>query len=304
MKKLFFLSVLIVLVMSSFSVADANNRSRVRVKYHLSSSELYRQMGLVNFDLAKEALDYAVKGYEKLLDQGKVDNQQYLSIVDFTKPSDEKRFYLLDLLNRKVVMNTYVMHGRNSGKLFAERFSNRINSNESSLGFYKTSYTYNGSRGYSLRLNGLEKGFNSNAAKRGVVVHGSNYINEERAKEGKIARSEGCPAIPRTDTKEVIRRIKDGSILFIYHPTEKYLEGSSILNDNPVVQPTDDNDNEPVVAPTRKHSKHAKASKNHRSSRSKSHAHASSRKKSSSHSHTAKKSSSKSRSHTTKRRHR
>jgi hypothetical protein len=313
MKKLFFVSVLIFFVMSSFSVADARNHSKARVKYHLSSTELYKQMGLVNLDLAKEALDYAIKGYEKLLDQGKVDNQQYLSIVDFTKPSNEKRFFLLDLFSRKVVMNTYVMHGRRSGDDYAERFSNRVNSQESSLGFYKTLYTYNGSRGYSLKLQGLEQGFNSNANKRGVVVHGSKYINEERAKEGKVERSEGCPAVPRQDINSVISKIKDGSILFIYHPSEDYLEHSNLLNDHPVPEMTDDSDapaDNVQVTHEEKHSAHhsrsSKHTKGHKSS--KSHGHSSKHSSGSHSKHSSKKSSKKHASsshshHTTKRRH-
>ena len=122
------------------------------------------------------------------------------------------------------------MHGKKSGLEIPEKFSNKISSNQSSLGFYVTKNPYRGKRGYSLRLAGLEKDFNSNAEPRGVVLHGSKYINEERAKNRKVERSLGCPAIPQAENAEVINLIKEGSVIFIYHPSEEYLEKSPILN--------------------------------------------------------------------------
>jgi hypothetical protein len=194
------------------------------------SDVLYETLSLEEVGLNRDALDYAITGYENLLSQGLITNTQYLSIVDFSQPIYSKRFYILDVENRELVLQTYVMHGKNSGKEIAERFSNKINSFQSSLGFYLTKYTYTGSRGYSLRLAGLEEKFNSNAEARGVVVHGSNFINEERAAKGKIERSQGCPAIPQAENKKVISLIKDGSLMFIYHPSEEYLQQSQVLN--------------------------------------------------------------------------
>jgi hypothetical protein len=196
----------------------------------LLSDVLYEALSLEEVGLNRDALDYAITGYENLLNQGLITNTQYLSIVDFSQPIYSKRFYLLDVENRELVLQTYVMHGKNSGNEIAERFSNKINSLQSSLGFYLTKYTYNGSRGYSLRLAGLEENFNSNAEARGVVVHGSNFINDERAAKGKIERSQGCPAIPQAENKKVISLIKDGSLMFIYHPSEEYLQQSQVLN--------------------------------------------------------------------------
>ena len=197
----------------------------------INSDAVYQTMNLDSYGLEKSALDYAVEGYDKLLQEGLVENTQYLTIVDFSQPSTSKRFYLLDLNSQQVVMNTYVMHGKNSGMDYAERFSNIVDSYQSSLGFYLTKYTYNGSRGYSLRLAGLEEGINDNAEKRGVVVHGSKFINENRAMNGNVERSLGCPALPMSDYKDVIKRIKDGSVLFIYHPNQEYLQNSPILKD-------------------------------------------------------------------------
>jgi hypothetical protein len=194
------------------------------------SDLLYESLSLEEVGLNRDALDYAITGYENLLNQGLISNTQYISIVDFSQPLSSKRFYILDVENKELVLQTYVMHGKNSGNETAERFSNKINSFQSSLGFYLTKYTYTGSRGYSLRLAGLEEKFNSNAEARGVVVHGSNFINDERAAKGKIERSQGCPAIPQAENKKAISLIKDGSLLFIYHPSEEYLQQSKVLN--------------------------------------------------------------------------
>jgi hypothetical protein len=190
---------------------------------------LYDSLGLSGLGLSKEALDLALKGYESLLQQGVVNNSQFLSIIDFSQSSRNKRFYLLDVKNQKLVKNTFVAHGKNSGVEQAEKFSNKLNSFQSSLGFYLTKATYIGKRGFSLRLAGLDKGFNNNAEVRGVVMHGSSYVSEERAINGFVGRSQGCPALPESDYIEVINYIKDGSVLFIYHPTEDYTERSTVL---------------------------------------------------------------------------
>lgn len=197
---------------------------------NLSADILYQNMDLKQTGISQDAVKYAVEGYNKLLNEDRVPNSRYLTIIDFSKALNQKRFFLLDLQNQEVVLSTYVMHGKNSGKEDAVRFSNKVNSYKSSLGFYLTSETYKGMRGYSLRLDGLEKGFNSNARRRAIVLHGSNYINDTRVKRGKIGRSEGCPAIPMQQSPGVIDKVKDGSVLFIYHPNKNYLENSPVLN--------------------------------------------------------------------------
>lgn len=225
MKKTYILTAIFLLITGTFSLgADVNKRMRI------SAESLYEEMNLQEYNLNPEALQLAVEGYEKLLEERKVSNDQYLTIADFSQPSDQKRFYLIDLVTKQLVVNTYVMHGKNSGGETPESFSNDVNSLKSSLGFYITTYTYNGSRGYSLRIKGQEEGFNTNAEKRGVVIHGSNYINEERAEKGKVARSEGCPALPKKDYTKVIKLIKGGSVFFIYSPSETYVQNSPLLN--------------------------------------------------------------------------
>ena len=128
-------------------------------------------------------------------------------------------------------MTSYVAHGRGSGLKFATRFSNSVRSHQSSLGFYITASTYHGQHGLSLRLTGLEAGFNNLATKRHIVMHGAPYIGEEYLQVNKfMGRSYGCPAVPRDASDEIINLIKDGTCLFIYHPTKKYLKSSKLLN--------------------------------------------------------------------------
>jgi hypothetical protein len=194
------------------------------------SNQLYTELQLETVGLTRDALDYAVKGYEKLVSAGTVTNDQYLTVVDFSQSSRKKRFYLIDMQQHRLVWNTYVSHGKNSGVDEAERFSNRMNSEQSSLGFYLTKATYSGKHGLSLRLSGLDEGFNDNAEARGVVVHGASYVNENRVSSPYMGRSQGCPALPESEYAAVITLIKNGSVFFVYHPDEQYLNSSSVLN--------------------------------------------------------------------------
>lgn len=191
---------------------------------------LYSNLKLEERGLSKEALDYAVQGYEKLVAEGAVANTQYLTLIDFSQNGRQKRFYLIDVPNQQLVKNTFVSHGKNSGLDKAENFSNTINSEQSSLGFYVTGPTYTGKHGLSLRLQGQEEGFNSNAMARGIVVHGAAYVNAGRVNSAFMGRSQGCPALPESEYEEVIDYIKNGTVLFIYHPSEAYLQQSPVLN--------------------------------------------------------------------------
>ncbi|HVE61831.1 MAG TPA: murein L,D-transpeptidase catalytic domain family protein [Chitinophagaceae bacterium] len=194
------------------------------------SNTLYEGLNLGKLGLSKEALDYALKGYQKLVDAGTVVNNRYLTIVDFSQSSRKKRFYLLDVQNNKLVHNTFVSHGKNTGIDMAERFSNKMNSEQSSLGFFVTTATYTGKHGLSLRLSGQEAGFNDNAEARGIVVHGAAYVNSARVNSGYMGRSQGCPALPEAEYAKVINIIKNGSVMFIYHPSQNYLQKSALLN--------------------------------------------------------------------------
>lgn len=194
-------------------------------------SALYVQIDLQAVGLSRKAFEYAYKGYTYLLDRRLLNRENILSICDFSQSSRNKRLYVIDLDQHKVLINTYVAHGRKSGSEFARSFSNGLQSHKSSLGFYLTEHSYYGDHGLSLKIHGLERGFNDRAARRSIVVHGSDYVGAEFIRSNPFTgRSFGCPAVPTYEAGEVIETIKDGTCLFIYHPTAKYLKKSKILN--------------------------------------------------------------------------
>ena len=192
---------------------------------------VFDKLQLERLGLSKEALEFAFKGYHNLLNKGMIKNPDIITICDFSQSSTSKRLYVIDLKNYELLLNTYVAHGKNSGLDYAEKFSNNPDSHESSLGFYVTENTYVGGHGLSLRLNGLDVGFNDNALERAIVVHGSAYVGDQRKQSGAyMGRSYGCPAVPQKQVKKLINTIKNGSCLFIYHPTKNYIDNSTILN--------------------------------------------------------------------------
>ena len=187
---------------------------------------LYDEMDLESKGLPKEAFEYAFKGYKNLVEQGLAPRADVLTVADFSQSSRSKRLFIVDVADHKLLMQTYVAHGRNSGGEYADSFSNSPESHMSSLGFYVTKSTYSGQHGLSLKLAGLEQGINDNAESRAIVVHGANYIGSDALK----GRSWGCPAVASNLSRKVIQTIKDGSILFIYYPQNSYLNKSRILN--------------------------------------------------------------------------
>jgi L,D-transpeptidase catalytic domain len=192
---------------------------------------IYDSLQLEKRGLKKEAFIYAYTGYKKLEEEGKLNKEGLITICDFSQSSKRKRLYLIDLNECKLLLNTYVAHGKNSGGEYARKFSNRPESRQSSLGFYTTKTTYYGGHGLALTLSGLEPGFNDKAERRKIVLHGSLYIGDNYKRWGKyMGRSFGCPAVPMKQSKTLINTIKDGSCLFIYHPSKNYLSGSKILN--------------------------------------------------------------------------
>ena len=192
---------------------------------------IYDSLHLEKMGLKKEAFNYAYTGYKKLDEEGMLNKEGLITICDFSQSSKRKRLYLIDLNECKLLLNTYVAHGRNSGGEYARKFSNKPESRQSSLGFYRTKTTYYGGHGLALTLSGLEPGFNDKAERRKIVLHGSLYIGDNYKRWGKfMGRSFGCPAVPMQQSKILINTIKDGSCLFIYHPSKNYLSGSKILN--------------------------------------------------------------------------
>lgn len=237
-KKNLILSLLsfIVILTSSFAnkfrnaVAPVLSKSKINI---IDSGKfiLYDSLHLEIEGLNRQVFDYAIQGYQQLMQLGQLKNPQTLSIIDFSMPSKVKRLFVLDLVHFRLLFNTYVAHGRNSGLQTATTFSNQPESFKSSLGFYSTQNIYNGKHGSSLQLNGLEKGFNDNALSRGIVMHAANYVDEQLAKtRGYIGRSLGCPAVPEKVHAAIIGAIANGSCLFVYANDENYLTHSQYLN--------------------------------------------------------------------------
>jgi hypothetical protein len=169
-------------------------------------------------------LELALNGYAQLQNKLK---KPLLTVIDYSLPSTQKRLWIIDLTQQKILLHTVVAHGRNSGALLAEKFSNRPESYQSSLGFFQTGEAYQGKHGYSLRLDGLEAGINDQARARAIVIHGADYAKETVAETaGRLGRSLGCPAVPPDLSTPLIKLIKEGSLLFIYGKDPNYLRMS------------------------------------------------------------------------------
>jgi hypothetical protein len=239
-KKIRFLLIPIILLMGGvvFGTDKTKNKSGVPAMKIDSASlsnnnsrfTLYDSLDLSTLGLSKEAFNLAITGYQSLVETGKVQKDNILTIIDFSMPSSKKRLFVIDLMSGNLLFNTFVSHGRNSGTALATHFSNAFNSLKSSLGFYTTGSPYNGKHGYSLRLDGQEKGINDNAFNRGIVIHSADYVNERLVQEnGYIGRSQGCPAIPEALKKPIIETIRNGSCLFVYSPDKYYTAHSKLL---------------------------------------------------------------------------
>ncbi len=193
--------------------------------------DAYTLMNLESKGLSKEVFDLALRGFNNLIKKRLVRNKNIITVIDFGKISSQKRLYVIDLEKNKVIFQSMVAHGRNSGLEYPTSFSNEHDSHKSSLGFYITLNTYSGAHGYALKIKGCEKGFNDRAYERAIVVHGSEYVTEQFLNSnGFIGRSFGCPALPDKMNKKIIDVIKNGSCLFLYYPTRKYLVDSPVLN--------------------------------------------------------------------------
>lgn len=200
------------------------------LSFRESKMAVYDSLHLEEAGLSRRVFNLALKGMEKLVREGRIRNN-ILSIADFSQPSINKRLYVIDLDNFQLLFQTLVSHGMRSGKEWAQYFSNKLSSHKSSLGFYVTGETYSGNNGYSLKLMGVERGINDNAARRAIVVHGADYVSEDWVdSQGYIGRSFGCPAVPVSVSESLIDDIKEGTCLFIYHPSAFYLKRSRLLH--------------------------------------------------------------------------
>ena len=231
-KQAILLSVIIILIFPTYAWETTPKVEKPSTETIVSfanySFDFYAELN--DSDLKFETFEAALKGYLKLQSTNKIINDDLLTVIDFSKSSTKNRFFVIDTQAKKIVYKSLVAHGRNSGYEFATKFSNKVSSFQSSLGFYKTAETYTGKHGFSLRLDGLELS-NSNARNRAIVIHGADYVSKEFIrKNGKLGRSLGCPSLPKTNYEEIIKTIKNGTCLFIYSKTSSYLSTSKLIN--------------------------------------------------------------------------
>jgi hypothetical protein len=195
------------------------------------ADSIYDLISLGEYGLEKEVFFNAYKGYSYLLNKGLLRKTNLLTICDYSQSSNNKRLYVVDLLNSRLLFNTYVSHGRNSGNEFATSFSNYDNSNKSSQGFLVTSSVYSGKAGMSMQFDGMEQGINDRVKSRSIVLHGSRFVNENIMNtRGTIGKSLGCPAVPYGIHTRIIDAIKGGSCFFINSSDSWYAQSSRILN--------------------------------------------------------------------------
>lgn len=178
-------------------------------------------------ELHSEALELAFRAVESAARKGLVARPELLTVIDYSLPSTQPRLFVFDVEQRVLLFRELVAHGKNSGENLTTRFSNRESSLATSLGLFVTEGTYMGANGYSLRLNGLERGFNDHAMSRAIVMHGAPYVSASMAKKfGRIGRSWGCPAVSPKVAKKLIDTLKDGSPIFAYYPDPEWLRAS------------------------------------------------------------------------------
>lgn len=215
--------------------AAINEVASAEVLFEQHISGVYNAAGLGKSQLDYEVFKRAFIGYLNLKAGNLVSDKPLLTIVDFNKRSSEKRLWIIDLANQKLLFNTLVAHGQGSGGDMPDKFSNLPNSHQSSLGFYVTSEIYHGKHGLSMKLDGMDKGFNTNAKERAVVIHGAEYVSEQFVSQhGRLGRSHGCPALPVALTSKIIDNIKGKTCLFIAGPqadyTSRYTDQALAMN--------------------------------------------------------------------------
>jgi len=236
-------SVVVVLILSIVSIlslipilvptcqASESGLEGPSARFEIQIRSLYGTIGLEKRGLDFAVFRYALIGYYNLKRRDAIGKSGIISIIDYRKSCNEKRFYVIDLINKKVLYHTFVAHGRHSGVIYARDFSNEPGSLKSSLGFFVTGDTYDGEHGYSLRLYGKEKGFNDKARARRIIVHGAYYVRRSFIKQnGRIGRSQGCPALPAGPHIDIIDTIVGGTCLFQFYDDKQYLEKSALLD--------------------------------------------------------------------------
>lgn len=221
----FAISIVIIILTNSCSTIKyrKENIPRISEEYNQKIKKLYDDCKLNSYNLKYEIFRKALVGRKFI----ELKNPNIITIIDFSQLSTAKRLFVIDIKKREVLINTFVAHGENTGEDKAVEFSNIRESRQSSLGFFITGETYSGSHGYSIRIDGIEKGINHKARKRDIVIHGADYVSEKFITENnRLGRSWGCPALPMNIKDKIIDLIKGGSCIFVYADDKKYLNNS------------------------------------------------------------------------------
>ncbi len=181
-------------------------------------------------DADPQVLALALRARQCALAHGDIAADDRLAVIDYSRPSTQKRLWVFELQPARLLYAEHVAHGRGTGENLAQHFSNVDGSHQSSLGLFRTAETYQGGNGYSLRMDGLEPGVNDRARERQIVMHGAPYVNPEQAlRQGRLGRSFGCPAVRKEVARGVIDTLKDGQLLFAYYPDQRWLTQSAFL---------------------------------------------------------------------------
>jgi hypothetical protein len=181
--------------------------------------------------ITPDVLQLAISAVSCAVNSGDIEKPRTLTVIDYSLPSTQPRLWVFDVPSGRMLFKELVAHGKNTGENMATSFSDAMNSRQSSLGLFVTRETYIGSNGYSLRMDGLEPGFNGHAFDRAIVMHGAPYVDAALAKQqGRIGRSWGCPALRQAVARDVIDTVRGGGVIFSYYPDEKWLASSRFLN--------------------------------------------------------------------------
>jgi hypothetical protein len=232
-----FIATFLLIVPTSYTYLEENNSNenhelKDEHRFNNYVTLFHERLGTKYEKPEFEVFHKAITGFFTLKSKQKIENN-LLTIIDFTLSSNVERLWIVDINKMEIIHKSLVSHGRNSGELYAEQFSNIVSSYQSSLGFFITGDIYYGKHGMSLYLDGIESGINDKARERAIVMHSADYVSSEFIKiHGRLGRSHGCPAIPMENHKQIITSLSGGSCLFIYHNDRDYLESSTLLAQN------------------------------------------------------------------------
>lgn len=193
--------------------------------------EISKNIAAKTHNLNPSVLKLAINAFYNAMHRGIHPAKPIVTVIDYSLPSTEKRLWVVDLSKESILYTSLVAHGKYSGENFTTKFSNRPGSLQTSLGLFLTENTYFGRDGYSLKLRGLEEGFNDKAEPRTIVMHGAPYVSESFAESfGRLGRSWGCPAVEKPLAEPIINTIKGGTLIFSYYPDSQYLQKSKYIN--------------------------------------------------------------------------